>query len=166
MFSSFSGDNTHIVTLQETTLLNVLQSPIEISCFELDNKEPLRQQRFATNAIWDTGARASVITQEVVNALKLEPTGRVTINTASQTGIQTATYSIILHLNTELSIVLKRVALGKIATNIDCLIGMDVISMGDFSVTNFENRTCMSFRFPSKHHLDYCRDPKLIIHKL
>jgi hypothetical protein len=40
---------------------------------------------------------------------------------------------------------------------------MDIIGLGDFSITNFEGRMCMSFRFPSKHEIDYCKNPKLII---
>lgn len=37
----------------------------------------------------------------------------------------------------------------------DALIGMDVITLGDFSITNHKGITCMSFRCPSSHEIDY-----------
>ena len=39
----------------------------------------------------------------------------------------------------------------------DVLIGMDVITQGDFAVTNREGRTVFSFRVPSLIHLDFGR---------
>ena len=38
---------------------------------------------------------------------------------------------------------------------IDCLLGMDIISLGDFSITNFEGKTWLSFRIPSQHKVDF-----------
>ncbi len=35
------------------------------------------------------------------------------------------------------------------------LLGMDVIALGDFSITNVDGRTWMSFRFPSRVGIDY-----------
>lgn len=32
---------------------------------------------------------------------------------------------------------------------------MDVINLGDFSITNFAGNSCMSFRTPSLHEIDY-----------
>ena len=40
----------------------------------------------------------------------------------------------------------------------DCLVGMDVITLGDFSVTNVAGRTMMSFRTPSIKTIDYVED--------
>jgi len=39
------------------------------------------------------------------------------------------------------------------------LIGMDVITLGDFSITNHNGITCMSFRVPSSHEIDYVKNP-------
>ena len=38
------------------------------------------------------------------------------------------------------------------------LIGMDIIQLGDFSVSNFNNKTFFSFRIPSKKHVNYVDD--------
>jgi hypothetical protein len=38
---------------------------------------------------------------------------------------------------------------------VGALIGMDIISKGDFSITNVNGLTCMSFRIPSMVIIDY-----------
>jgi hypothetical protein len=55
---------------------------------------------------------------------------------------------------------------GIIATEVDALsnqcealIGMDVISMGDLSITHLNGNTCMSFRVPSSHEIDFTKNP-------
>lgn len=42
----------------------------------------------------------------------------------------------------------------------DILIGMSVITCGDFAVTNFKGRTKFSFRIPSLEHIDFVKDYK------
>ena len=51
-------------------------------------------QQYDTRAIWDTGASGTVITQKVVDALGLQPTGFAKINTASQKNIDSPTFLI------------------------------------------------------------------------
>lgn len=41
------------------------------------------------------------------------------------------------------------------AKRVDVLIGMDILSQGDFAVTHFEGKTCFSFRMPSIRRIDY-----------
>ena len=38
------------------------------------------------------------------------------------------------------------------------LIGMDIISQGDFCISNFAGRTVMTFRRPSLETIDYCKE--------
>jgi hypothetical protein len=40
---------------------------------------------------------------------------------------------------------------------IDVLIGMDIISLGDFAISNFDGKTQFSFRIPSQRHVEYHR---------
>nr|ABZ06474.1 hypothetical protein ALOHA_HF4000010I05ctg1g38 [uncultured marine microorganism HF4000_010I05] len=47
-----------------------------------------------------------------------------------------------------------RVTKGDMA-GVDLLIGMDVIGKGDFAVTNLNEITKLSFRFPSAAHIDF-----------
>jgi len=39
----------------------------------------------------------------------------------------------------------------------DVLIGMDIITLGDFAITNENNKTTFSFRIPSLHTIDYVK---------
>lgn len=41
--------------------------------------------------------------------------------------------------------------------DIDVLIGMNIISLGDLSVTNYEGKTVFSFRVPSQGCTDYVK---------
>lgn len=40
----------------------------------------------------------------------------------------------------------------------DILIGMDIITLGDFAVTNYEGVTKLSFRVPSQRHIDFVEE--------
>jgi len=109
-------------------------------------------------AIWDTGATATVITQNVVNSLGLLPTGMSHVNTANGPTVQN-TYIIDVVLPN--GVVVKDVTVtGATALSGGCevLIGMDIISLGDFSITNHKGITCMSFRIPSLHEIDYTKN--------
>ena len=48
---------------------------------------------------------------------------------------------------------------GKLSDT-DFLIGMDIITLGDFSVTNVDNATTFSFRYPSCETIDYVKQAK------
>ena len=40
----------------------------------------------------------------------------------------------------------------------DMLIGMDIITMGDFAITNFNGKTTFSFVTPAKRTIDYVEE--------
>lgn len=107
-------------------------------------------------AIWDTGATGSVITERVAKDLKLKPTGMTQVSTAGGTMLQNE-YFVNIYLPNKVYVPDVRVTEGKLS-NIDILIGMDIISLGDFSVTNHEGKTMMSFRMPSCHKIDYVKE--------
>ena len=45
-----------------------------------------------------------------------------------------------------------------LGTDIDVLIGMDIIRHGDFSITNTNSATTFSFRIPSVAEIDYVQE--------
>lgn len=51
----------------------------------------------------------------------------------------------------------------QVIDNFGIIIGMDVISHGDFSVTNQNDKTCFSFRFPSQRKVDFVKEHQDII---
>ena len=118
---------------------------------------PNTKNAFQVKAIWDTGATASVITENVVKALGLIPTGMSHVNTTNGIAVQ-STYIIDIVLPHGLRITDVTVT-GATALSGGCevLIGMDIITLGDLSVTHYKGCTCMSFRIPSMHEIDYVK---------
>ena len=104
-------------------------------------------------AIWDTGATGSVITAGVVQKLQLKPIGKITVNTAGGAHIQNQ-YLVDIILPNDVGIRNVKVTEATLA-GCDVLIGMDIITLGDLSITNHDDHTIMSFRIPSCHVIDY-----------
>jgi predicted aspartyl protease len=138
----------HGLTVKATGISRIIVMDIAISL-------PSAVAKAGIKGIWDTGATSTVITQNVVNALGLVPTGKTLVNTASANNVQTNTYLVDVHLPNGLTVKDVIVTLGIIMPGIDCLIGMDIITLGDFTITNHAGQTCMSFRVPSQNQVDY-----------
>ena len=110
-------------------------------------------------AIWDTGASGSAITTNVVKNLLLFPTGMAQVHTANGMVTQN-TYTIDIGLPNQVLIQnIIATEVSALSSGCDALIGMDVITLGDFSITNHNGTTCMSFRVPSSHEIDYVKNP-------
>lgn len=110
--------------------------------------------RVQYNALWDTGATKSCITQQVVDDLQLLPTGYTTIIHADGITPDVPTYSVSIQLPNGVEIDYLTVSCAKL-TGFQVLIGMDIISKGDFAITNFNGKTTFSFRIPSIEKIDF-----------
>jgi hypothetical protein len=144
----------HAITLRGNGLLNVLITPCHVCAAHNPNGPDPKPTPVEFNAIWDTGATGSVITQKVVDACGLQPTGMTHVRGVAGISVSEK-YLINLNLNSNAirfpSVEVTKGELGEI----DVLIGMDVIATGDFSVTNANGVTVFSFRIPSQKHIDY-----------
>jgi predicted aspartyl protease len=120
------------------------------------------QQTKITNdlsGIWDTGATGSVVTQQVVNDLGLAPISMAQIHGVS--GIaQSPVYLVSILLPMGVTFGMMRVTLGNLPVGTDVLIGMDVITAGDFAISNKKGVTKMSFRVPSAGDWDFVKEIK------
>lgn len=105
--------------------------------------------------LWDTGATGSVINRSIADTLGIKPIGRTKVHHADGES-ETNVYLVNILLPNNVGIPGVRVTEGKI-TGADMLIGMDIITLGDFSITNHKGVTVMSFRIPSCHEIDYVR---------
>ena len=107
------------------------------------------------SALWDTGAWSSVITQKVVTALGLSPIDHV--RACGVNGWYDApVYIVDVTLPNKIKISNLLVSLGTM-TAADMLIGMDVISMGDFKLIN-DGKTSFSIRTPSEGDAPFVAD--------
>ena len=107
---------------------------------------------------WDTGATGTCISQNVVDALNMKPYAKGIAH--SPTGPkEVSMYHISLVLPGSCTVNDVDAALTYFGDeNIDVLIGMDVITLGDFAVSNYNGRTMFSFRIPSMEETDYTKN--------
>lgn len=109
----------------------------------------------STNALWDTGATKSVLTSATISALSLVPVGTTIVKHAGGSG-QSNTYLVNIFLPNKVGMAGVLVSeCSDIAGDFGAIIGMDIINRGDFSITNCNGETCMSFRTPSIKTIDY-----------
>ena len=103
------------------------------------------------NAAWDTGATNTVITPEIVTALGLKPSDKNAVSTLNGI-INVDTYLIDLCFENGYKIANLRVFSSEDYSDFDydVLIGMDVITKGDFVVSTVNDETTFSFRMPAK----------------
>lgn len=139
------------LTIHKEKVVDTITSPITVS------KPNTVENYVATKAIWDTGATNSVITASLAMSLGLSPITKTTVRGVH--GTQEANvYFIHVTLNN------KQISLNLLVTeclelspddSIGMLIGMDVITQGDFCISNYGGKTTMTFRVPTLEKIDY-----------
>lgn len=125
----------------------ILTDPIATGVV-ITNKQS--QQGKSVSAIWDTGASASVITQDVVTELGLVPTGMAEVITANGP-MQTSKHTVDMYLPNGLPVKSVEVtSMPNIGGQYHALIGMDIISLGDFYISTKEGKRKVIFCVPSR----------------
>ena len=141
-------------TIEYSRVVNVLETRVRISeYFDSDTyKDTFYPSIFEFNATWDTGAMTSVISTNVIEKLSLEPIGKETVGHGG--GISVANkYLVNIFLPNE--IIFTSLEVLGMPISVDILIGMDIISQGDFAITASQGNTKFSFHIPSTHNTDY-----------
>ncbi|GEM_PF-130663 len=132
-----------------------LKTPIGIApAFNPKSKEnrlPYKQY----SGIWDTGATNSVITRRIVDECALKPIGMIRTQTAGGE-MNSYVYYVNLLLMGRIEVISVKVS-ECVLPGADMLIGMDIIGLGDFSITNKAGKTDFAFRCPSEGWLDIDR---------
>lgn len=128
-----------------------LPSPCHIKPAELKNAE-FRQ----FNALWDTGATRTAITQDVVNQCGLKPVGKTRVFHAGMKDEpdETNVYVVDIRLPNKVLIPDVIVSLGGFRGG-QVLIGMDIISQGDFAITHPNGNTQFTFQIPAQADINF-----------
>lgn len=129
---------------------NVIKTDVKIS-------NPKSGVDITTKGIWDTGATNSVITKSTARALGLIPISMANVNGVHGAKV-VPVYRVAITLNNEnISLITEVTECEELSGSCDTgmLVGMNIIGMGDFAVTNFNGETTMTFRVPSLEKIDY-----------
>jgi hypothetical protein len=141
-----------------------LKTPISI-CRGFDpNKTPksIQPKLQSFTALWDTGCSNVAISQNVIDKCNLKPTGMVKVFSAKGAYFaETFLINVMLPQKVGVSEV---TATKANISGFDVLIGMSIITHGDFAITNKEGKTLFSFRIPSKDYILF-ENEKTIIRK-
>ena len=131
-------------------LKKILLMPIEIIPVSSSN-EAIRNIPVKIKALWDTGATLTAIKPKLRDQLQLSMvrTGS-TAKIAGLGGLFDADYTVLtLRLRENFEINWCPVYVLDYSVDVDIIIGMDIIGMGDFAVCNTNNKTSFSFILPS-----------------
>ena len=106
---------------------------------------------------WDTGSSTSCTSTKIAEDLGLLPVRKATVFSADSV-TETSAYRVNITLPNGYicnDMLVFGVALKN--HNVDALIGMDIITQGDFSVSNYNGKTTFTFRTPSQGIIDFTK---------
>ena len=123
-----------------------IYSPVDLST----NSEIKRVK--VVRSLWDTGASISLISTRVAKVLALKSIGKTGVSGYNDGVDVKDTFCVHIGLPTG-DIVTNIMAMEFDSDEYDVVIGMDVICMGDFVITNKDGKTTFSFRIPSEEEI-------------
>ncbi len=107
-------------------------------------------------AIWDTGATGTVITKKVVNECSLSPINITMMHHCGGSSVSNV-YLVNIVLPNGVGLQQVQVTEADLGDNAEVLIGMNIIALGDFAITNKDHKTTFSFRYPSRKCIDFVK---------
>ena len=109
-------------------------------------------------ALWDTGATSSAITGAVVAECGLKPVGRVKVFHAGIEDEPDETDAYVVDIGLPNRVVVPGVRVSRSGfKGGDVLIGMDIITAGDFAITHPNGKTQFTFQTPSQADIDFVK---------
>lgn len=98
--------------------------------------------------LWDTGATISAVTKRVATDLGLATEALIPIQHAGGSSDNVPQHYVNLQLPNNVVMAGRPVAQLPLS-NCDVIVGMDIISQGDFAISNLDGNTTFTFRMPS-----------------
>lgn len=144
-------------SLRSDGLLSSLKTDIQVSVPILDQEPVINTdpRLVKTVALWDTGATVSCISSDLARSMGLVLTGR-TFTSHAKGKSETNIYMIDIYLPNKIRIpLIDVIEVESVDGNFGIIIGMNIITLGDFAITNVAKATTFSFRIPSVSTIDY-----------
>lgn len=141
--------------------MNALTSKVQVSISQLlASHFGIAPSSEEVDAIWDTGASGTVLSERLVSLLNLPPIGKRRVSSCSDS-YESNIYVVDIVLPNNVHVPGVQVTEAKNIGSFDVLIGMDIITIGDLSICNYEGKTSFSFRIPSSgNRIDYVEEAK------
>jgi hypothetical protein len=143
-------------TLKSQGVLKTLDTAVGLSPSTFAKREGTipPPESGALRAIWDTGASGSVVSMGVALKMGLQPVSHIPVATANGK-FSAPVFICDIYLPSGVVVPTVEITGGKLGDDLDMLIGMDVITLGDFTITNLGGDTWFTFRIPSMQRADY-----------
>jgi len=158
MFKSTRNKHGHAAfTLQENGLLReiIIDCKVSLPFDPSANRFAKHPPVIDARALWDTGATNCAITKNLIDKLKLAPFDKVPVHHADGVTLKEV-YKINIILPNGVGFSFLNVTqCESTAGAFDIIIGMEVITKGDFAITNVDGKTMISFRTPSNVSIDF-----------
>jgi len=140
-----------------TQVFSANSSAIQTSCivFPLD-AQISRKRYYSENALWDTGAEISVISNKIVKELGLNPIGEGELGGIGGDSVSSI-YEIHLGLPSG-ELIQDLLVMSDDLQDHDILIGMDVISQCDLAITHPQDLMKFTYERPSRRDLDFTKE--------
>ena len=143
-------------TVAYNSKVNVLVTFIDIFPAFNPSTTNIHPQPMRYNCIWDTGATNTVITKKVADELNLKPIGMTVVKHAGGED-NSEVFLVNIGLPNKVGFMNIKVTEGTLSGDVEVLVGMDIISQGDFAITHKDNKTTFSFRCPPIGHIDFVK---------
>jgi hypothetical protein len=136
-------------TIEYEELTSEISTPVRLEPLYTTDKKLLGAQ-IEIEALWDTGATMTCIKPSLRDRLKLRPSELVESITMSGIGgdVEADGALVTIWLTPNFAVEFCPVYIADFPGEEELLIGMDIITMGDFAVCNAGGKTSFSFAIP------------------
>ena len=121
----------------------------------IDTTISFLKNKMKSNTLIDTGATISCISKDVVKKLKLQPIGVDRVSTPSGTAVLN---KYLIDISFKKNMIFKNIFVleSEIGNQgIDLLVGMDILNKNDIMISNYDNHTQFSLRYPVNGNLEF-----------
>ena len=132
---------------------------ILVNCFVSTPDEGAEEKK--VRALWDTGAVITCISESLAEEFGFRKTDEKDVVGADNIPFKANVYCVSLRMGEFRIGITEVVGLPMDGNEHKMIIGMDIISRGDLSITNYNGRTVLTFREPSIQTIDYVAELNL-----
>lgn len=133
---------TYTFTNEYTTLIDRIIT--EVYLYPSSNTSYFKPLKL--KALWDTGATSSFISDRIAESLQLKTDGYMKVSTVGGI-INSKTHIVNIILPNDIKVPNISVTQAFL-DDCDMMIGMDIITLGNFSINNHGGKTTFSFTYP------------------